>query len=74
MDVSGKRKELTGNRKSKRGLWGLKKFEHPAEYKKRIKAGDSTNGGAAFDGKGSEELGSKARGVWGLMKRLLGGS
>jgi hypothetical protein len=52
----------------------MKKFEHPAEYKKRIKAGDSATGGAAADAKGSEELGSKARGVWGLMKRLLGRS
>ena len=28
------------NRAAKKGLWALKDFEHPADYKKRIKAAE----------------------------------
>lgn len=58
-------------RKNKRGLWALKKFEHPADYKKRIKAADSAGETAAA----SEAIAKGAaggRGIWGFVRRIFG--
>lgn len=54
------------NRKAKRGLWGLKTFEHPADYKKRVKAGEEAVAEVQQVVKGER------RGIWGFITRILG--
>lgn len=53
-------------RRAKKGLWALKSFEHPADYKKRVKAGEEAMIGV-------EEVSTGGRtGMWGFINRILG--
>ena len=69
--VHHKWRQADHDSKNKRGLWALKKFEHPADYKKRIKAADSAGETAAA----SEAIAKGAaggRGIWGFVRRIFG--
>ena len=56
---------LLTRRKHRKGLWGAKRFEHPADYKKRMKA--------AEEGEGGEVLRRKRKvGLWRRIKRWFG--
>ena len=58
---------LTCHRAAKKGLWGVKAFEHPADYKKRMKMAEEGMVGV------EENLPKRRRGgAWGLVKRLFG--
>lgn len=63
---------LRHDRRAKRGLWGLKNFEHPADYKKRMKIVEDGLIGAGTSASKSTNGAGTGTGIWGLLKRLLG--
>ncbi|KAL7418934.1 putative endonuclease lcl3 [Cryptotrichosporon argae] len=54
-------------RQKKKGLWALKTFEHPADYKKRIK--DPKDAEAADDGMAARVRVAPRRGIWAWISR-----
>ncbi|ORY28499.1 hypothetical protein BCR39DRAFT_468219 [Naematelia encephala] len=55
---------------AKKGLWKLKKFEHPADYKKRMKMAEEGMIGVQETAQAKRK--SKTRGIFGLFGRLFG--
>jgi len=51
-------------------LWGKKRFEHPADYKKRMKQGEE--GGTNEAAHKKEHKAAPASGLTGLIKRIFG--
>ena len=54
-------------RSARRGLWAKKKFEHPADYKKRMKLAEEGR-----SGEGGKAVASSSTGVLGFIKRIFG--
>lgn len=53
-------------RAGKRGLWALKKFESPGDYKKRMKQAEDGMVGAKATARQE-----RAKGVWGFLRRFF---
>lgn len=56
-------------RAAKKGLWALKKYEHPGDYKKRMKLAEE---GRAGEGGKVLSAAPRSSGVFGLIKRIFG--
>lgn len=56
----------TLNRISKKGLWSLKKFETPGDYKKRMKAAED-----GLVGVRATVRQETAKGIWGVLRRFF---
>ncbi|RSH89396.1 putative endonuclease lcl3 [Saitozyma podzolica] len=53
-------------KRQNKGLWAIKKFEHPADYKKRVKAAEEGMVGAGDTAK------RQSRGWWASLKSIFG--
>lgn len=65
----GDRADTPDCRAGRRGLWALRKFESPGEYKKRMKATAEAEDGMV--GAKSTAKQERAKGVWGLLRRFF---
>jgi len=55
-------------RGARRGLWSLKKMEHPGDYKKRMKNVDAESGMAGVKATARNQ---RQGGVWEMMRRFF---